>query len=117
MLSDEIKALIAKQFSFALTPGQQRAALLLSHFICTPKADAACILRGYAGTGKTSLVGALVKVMRMLKREVVLLAPTGRAAKVFSHHAGEAAKEKAPDFPWAITNCAMRSSSLTRLPC
>lgn len=91
MLSDEIKALIAKQFSFALTPGQQRAALLLSHFICTPKADAACILRGYAGTGKTSLVGALVKVMRMLKREVVLLAPTGRAAKVFSHHAGEAA--------------------------
>lgn len=91
MLSDEIKALIAKQFSFALTPGQQRAALLLSHFICTPKAVAACILRGYAGTGKTSLVGALVKVMRMLKREVVLLAPTGRAAKVFSHHAGEAA--------------------------
>ena len=91
MLSDEIKKLIEQQFGFAFTPGQERAATLLSHFVCTPKADAACILRGYAGTGKTSLVGALVKVMRLLKREVVLLAPTGRAAKVFSRHAGEAA--------------------------
>lgn len=88
MFNDEILKLIAQQFAFPLTPSQQQAALLLAHFVTTPKAYAACILRGYAGTGKTSLVGALVKVMHLLKRDVVLLAPTGRAAKVFSHHAG-----------------------------
>lgn len=87
-LNDEIYQLIAQEFAFPFTLTQQRAATLLAHFVTTPRADAACILRGYAGTGKTSLVGALVRVMRLLKREVVLLAPTGRAAKVFSHHAG-----------------------------
>ena len=91
MLNDEIFQLISQQFGYPFTPSQQQAATLLAHFVTTPRADAACILRGYAGTGKTSLVGALVKVMRMLKRDVVLLAPTGRAAKVFSHHAGTAA--------------------------
>ncbi len=91
MLCDEIYQLLAEQFSFPFTPSQAKAATLLSHFVTTPQRQAACILRGYAGTGKTSLVGALVKVMRLLKREVVLLAPTGRAAKVFSHHAGTAA--------------------------
>lgn len=91
MLNDEIYALIAQQFGYPFTPTQQRAATLLAHFVTTPQPHAACILRGYAGTGKTSLVGALVKVMRLLKRDVVLLAPTGRAAKVFAHHAGTAA--------------------------
>ena len=91
MLNDEIYTLIAQQFGYPFTPTQQRAATLLAHFVTTPQPHAACILRGYAGTGKTSLVGALVKVMRLLKRDVVLLAPTGRAAKVFAHHAGTAA--------------------------
>jgi len=45
------------------------------------------ILRGYAGTGKTSLIAALVKSMCQLERKCVLLAPTGRAAKVFSGYA------------------------------
>ena len=43
--------------------------------------DALFLLRGYAGTGKTSLVGALVKTLDRLQQRVVLLAPTGRAAK------------------------------------
>lgn len=46
--------------------------------------DSVFILNGYAGTGKTSLTGALVKALRQDGREVVLMAPTGRAAKVFS---------------------------------
>lgn len=87
MLNDEIYSLLSREFGFDFTPSQAKAALLLTHFITTPKADAACILRGYAGTGKTSLVSALVRVMKLLKRDVVLLAPTGRAAKVFSHYA------------------------------
>ena len=46
------------------------------------------ILCGSAGTGKTSLAGAMVRTMLMLGRRVVLLAPTGRAAKVLSLNAG-----------------------------
>lgn len=49
------------------------------------------MLRGYAGTGKTSLVGALVRTLDKLQQKSVLLAPTGRAAKVFSAYAGHPA--------------------------
>ena len=49
------------------------------------------ILRGSAGTGKTTLAGAIVKAMAALKQKLILLAPTGRAAKVFSLYAGHAA--------------------------
>lgn len=87
MLNDEIFELLSQTFGHHFTPSQERAATLLTHFVTTPHRNAACILRGYAGTGKTSLVAALVKVMRLLKRDIVLLAPTGRAAKVFSHYA------------------------------
>lgn len=87
MLNDEIFRLLAECFAHPFTASQEHAALLLTHFITTPRSNAACILRGYAGTGKTSLVAALVKVMRRIEHEVVLLAPTGRAAKVFSHMA------------------------------
>ena len=50
-----------------------------------------CGVTQYAGTGKTSLVGALVKTMDQLQQKSVLLAPTGRAAKVFSVYAGHPA--------------------------
>lgn len=53
--------------------------------------DSVFIVNGYAGTGKTSLTGALVKALEEVERPVVLLAPTGRAAKVFSAHAGHPA--------------------------
>lgn len=49
------------------------------------------VLNGYAGTGKTSVVGALVKALRRVNVATVLLAPTGRAAKVFSSMAGHPA--------------------------
>lgn len=73
------------------TEGQLRAADALERLIATDRERATLILKGYAGTGKTSLVGALVKVLSAEKRPVVLMAPTGRAAKVLSayarHHA------------------------------
>lgn len=50
--------------------------------------DTVFLLSGYAGTGKTTIVGALVKVLPLIGMRVVLLAPTGRAAKVLSAHAG-----------------------------
>lgn len=91
MTNELILERLAESFAYPFTPSQARAAVLLAHFITTDKPRPACILRGYAGTGKTSLIGALVRVVRSLGQPVVLLAPTGRAAKVFSRHAGTAA--------------------------
>ncbi|HMN04281.1 MAG TPA: AAA family ATPase [Flavobacteriales bacterium] len=70
------------------TPGQHRAMAALERLVDTPKLRATLVLKGYAGTGKTTLVGALVKVLADLRRPVVLLAPTGRAAKVLGAYAG-----------------------------
>ena len=69
-------------------PNEQQVAVVgaLARF-CDPApraAESVFILNGYAGTGKTSLTGALVRVLEAQRRPVMLLAPTGRAAKVFS---------------------------------
>lgn len=91
MIEDTLAEFIADDFSMNFTPRQTLAVKYLSRFLTTPVPQAAFILKGYAGTGKTTLVGALVKTMKRLQRTVVLMAPTGRAAKVFSAHAGERA--------------------------
>lgn len=71
----------------APTPGQLRAVDALQRLVATARSGAALVLRGYAGTGKTTLVGALVATLREQGMPVVLLAPTGRAAKVLAAHA------------------------------
>ncbi|MBL7939472.1 MAG: AAA family ATPase [Flavobacteriales bacterium] len=73
------------------TAGQERAIAGLERLMDTPRERAALVLKGYAGTGKTTLVGALVKVLSSRRKRVVLLAPTGRAAKVLAAYAGQAA--------------------------
>lgn len=88
MIQDHIASLIAAELPFALTEEQQEAATRLGAFVADPRPERCFALRGYAGTGKTTLVGALVRVLRKAEIPVVLLAPTGRAAKVFSLHAG-----------------------------
>ena len=65
--------------------------MALERLLLTQKERTALILKGYAGTGKTTLVGALVRVLAAQRRPVVLLAPTGRAAKVLAGYAGRAA--------------------------
>ena len=79
---------LAAQLGHAPTPGQVRAIDALDRLLTTPKDRATLILKGYAGTGKTTLVGALVRALAAEERRVVLLAPTGRAAKVLSAYAG-----------------------------
>jgi len=79
---------IAAEFPHVLTLQQREASRQIGAFLADPRSDRAFILRGYAGTGKTSLISAVVRVWRKLQRPVLLLAPTGRAAKVFSLHAG-----------------------------
>ena len=71
-------------------PNEQQALLVasMSSFVEKGGDRDAFVLNGYAGTGKTSLVGALIKTLTERKKPVVLLAPTGRAAKVASALAG-----------------------------
>lgn len=59
MTNEEVFLMLEQEFQLNFTPTQRQAAMLLAHFVTTSRNDAACILRGYAGTGKTSLVGAL----------------------------------------------------------
>lgn len=84
----DILSLLSKHLPFVPNEGQSRALAVMARFVETPVSRAALILRGYAGTGKTSIVSALVKSLKEMGREVVLLAPTGRAAKVFAHYSG-----------------------------
>lgn len=64
---------------------------MIAEFILSGDDRKIFMLCGYAGTGKTTLVSALVKTMAQLERRCVLLAPTGRAAKVFSSYSGKSA--------------------------
>ncbi len=69
--------------------GDQAAALkMLASYICENNNDNIFLLTGYAGTGKTSVISSLVKTLTLLRIKSVLLAPTGRAAKVLSSYTG-----------------------------
>lgn len=91
MINNYLKDQIKEYFPYTPTFEQETAIDSLSDFLLDRSNDIAFILRGYAGTGKTSLIGALVKAMDKLQQKVMLLAPTGRAAKVFSSYAGHSA--------------------------
>ena len=88
MISDSFLQLVQRSLPFELTEVQRDVVRRMSNFIFKPADRSAYLLRGYAGTGKTFVMAAIVKVLHHLHRPVVLLAPTGRAAKVFSLHAG-----------------------------
>ena len=91
MLNNNLVQQIKSNFSYKPTLEQEKAIKKLAEFLFSPKNEGIFLLKGYAGTGKTSLVGALVKTLDQLQQKCVLLAPTGRAAKVFSHYAGHPA--------------------------
>lgn len=86
MINNYLVGQIKENFPYEPTSQQAQAVAELADFLLSPLNDSVFILRGYAGTGKTSLVSAVVKTMTKLAQKVVLLAPTGRAAKVFSHY-------------------------------
>jgi len=91
MLDKYLEKQIRANFPHTPTPDQDLAMSRLAAFLTSPRAEGAFILRGYAGTGKTSLVGALVHTLDALQQKCVLLAPTGRAAKVFAAYASHTA--------------------------
>lgn len=91
MIEDIFSGEIRRAFGFTPTAEQSAAIEEFSRFAACRDGQSLMILTGSAGTGKTSLAGAIVRAMQNMKQRVVLMAPTGRAAKVFSLNAGSEA--------------------------
>ena len=91
MVVDELKYKILQQFGFPPTLEQANALDVFARFLTDRNPQVVMILRGSAGTGKTSLSGAIVRTLQSIRQKVMLLAPTGRAAKVFSLNSGSPA--------------------------
>lgn len=96
---------ILKQFGFTPTSQQKECIELLSYFVQDKTPLKSFILHGYAGTGKTSIVASLVNALKYYHQPTVLLAPTGRAAKVFSNYANHSA--------WSIHKEIYRQKSIS----
>lgn len=87
MRKEEIRQIILSHFPHEATRQQLQTVDLWADFLLSPLHEACFLLTGYAGTGKTSLVSALVMALRQLGQHTILLAPTGRAAKVLALYA------------------------------
>ena len=73
------------------TDDQSEALKKIALYICDNNNDVIFLMTGYAGTGKTSVISSVVKTLDLLRMRSVLLAPTGRAAKVLSSYSGRQA--------------------------
>ena len=91
MLIDELIFQIIQQFELQPTTEQKHVLTQFAHFMMDEEPRVVMIFCGSAGTGKTSLASAIARTMVKLEQKVMLLAPTGRAAKVFSVHSGQPA--------------------------
>lgn len=91
MLNTYISSQIYAKFSFETTNSQKKVVEMLSDYIASSDFSRIFVLNGYAGTGKTTLIAALVDVLREVGIKSVLLAPTGRAAKVLTQYSGQTA--------------------------
>lgn len=91
MTIDEFISRVEQQMGFSPTADQHQAVTEIARFLAFRHDHAVMVMRGSAGTGKTTLTAALVRTLASLRQKMVLLAPTGRAAKVLSHYSGMAA--------------------------
>jgi exodeoxyribonuclease V len=91
MIKKYLASLLHKNFDHIPTESQEILIEKLSEFISDDVPNTIFLLKGYAGTGKTSIIGSLVKTLEELKLKSVLLAPTGRAAKVLSGYSQKSA--------------------------
>lgn len=104
MLIDEFIYQATQELGVDPTEGQRRVLSVFRQFMADADERAVMILRGSAGTGKTTLASAVVRTMMRWKQKTLLMAPTGRAAKVFSLTSGYAA--------YTIHRCIYRQRSL-----
>ncbi len=88
MVVNKVRQRILEEFPFEPTADQAKAIEVFSEFISNKNKRSIMIMRGSAGTGKTSLASAVVRALVRMNHNTVLLAPTGRAAKVFSQNSG-----------------------------
>lgn len=86
MLKKHIEDILLENFEFTPTGGQRALVEKLASFITDNENDSVLLLKGYAGTGKTTILNSLVKSLTIFKFHTVLLAPTGRAAKLLSNY-------------------------------
>jgi len=91
MLKDHIKSVLINNLQFSPTEGQKILIDFLAEMMISSADRQLMLIKGYAGTGKTSVVSAFVQTLNEFKIPSVLMAPTGRAAKVLSAYSGEQA--------------------------
>lgn len=89
MLNRHVASIIYDNFEFDPTPGQERVIEQMASWVTNPDYGNIFILNGYAGTGKTTLIASFVEALKKIKIAPILLAPTGRAAKVVGRHTKE----------------------------
>ena len=81
--------ILSEKFRFEPTASQAKGFEKIAHFLSDAPDDSLLLIKGYAGTGKTTLIGHLVQQLSRIRKKSVLMAPTGRAAKVLSAYAGK----------------------------
>ena len=88
MLNNYLTQQIKRNFCYQPTEKQEKAIECIADFLFKPENATLLLLKGYAGTGKTTLIGAVVRTLSEMRAGYVLMASTGRAAKVFSRYSG-----------------------------
>jgi exodeoxyribonuclease V len=89
MRAENIQALLEKNLGYKPTDDQMACLKLLSEYVSGNTNDVIFLLTGYAGTGKTSIIASLVHTLDALRMKSVVMAPTGRAAKVLRTYSGK----------------------------
>ncbi len=89
MLSNFLADKIINRLPYVPNENQRQCIERLANFCTSAQPHHLFLLKGYAGTGKTSLVGAFVNALEQMGQKCVLMAPTGRAAKVFHNYSGQ----------------------------
>ena len=90
-VADFLESKISGSLNFEPTKGQVELFRSLAQFVTNREESDIMVVSGYAGTGKTSAIGAFVRTLKEFGYKYVLLAPTGRSAKVLSSFTGEPA--------------------------
>lgn len=91
MIAIDFYKILIQKFPFQPTLKQDVFFQKISNFITSSKTDSIFVLKGYAGTGKTTVISAIVNNLQAINKKSVLLAPTGRAAKVISNYSQKSA--------------------------
>lgn len=104
MHSKKLQQSLLNNFPYSPTSQQSEVIDQFSQFISNAATNSLFLLKGYAGTGKTTLVSALINSLWTVSKKVVLLAPTGRAAKVLSAYSNKKAFTIHKKIYWLKTN-------------